>query len=251
HHLRALPLAERRGRFVEQDDLRRQGARRAQPLASQLLCHPRQAARRMNLVVAEQARAQVECGIGTQRLMHGVDTCEAGVVRPTKPDGCTFETDDPGVGQLDTGKTFDQRRLAGAVVADHRQHLTRVDCKVDVVERGHEPVPPREAGCLERRGARPNPVGHACTPPLTSRGWGVFSSAAFSSAPPSATHACRLSHVNNPITDANVPYTGEALAMARPTIATPNSCSPAKMTPPTIAPGMTLRHDGHAVRSHR
>src|SRR5262245_27495 len=137
--------------------------------------------------------------------MHGVDPGEAGIVRSAKPRRFTVEADDARIRRLDRGQTSDERRLAGAVVADHGQHLAGEDGEVAVVERCHAAVLLRQAGCIERWNARRR-LRHACTP-LSSWVVPVVSSTAFNSAPPSATIACRLNHVSRPITEANVPYT--------------------------------------------
>ena len=47
------------------------------------------------------------------------------------------DRDRPGVGGLRAGERLDQRRLAGAVVADERDDLAGVDLEVDVLERRH------------------------------------------------------------------------------------------------------------------
>src|SRR5205823_8942728 len=71
---------------------------------------------------------QAEDGI-RDKLVTGVQTCALPiyperhrVLRPVDGDGLTVEEDLAGVGRMDAGDAFDQRRLAGAVVADESHH---------------------------------------------------------------------------------------------------------------------------------
>ena len=50
-------------------------------------------------------------------------------------DGAAVEADLAGIGGVDAGEDLDQRRLAGAVLAEQRMHLAAPDVEVDVVER--------------------------------------------------------------------------------------------------------------------
>jgi hypothetical protein len=52
------------------------------------------------------------------------------------------------------GEGLDQRRLAGAVVADHGDDLVRVQLEVGPVERDDVAIPLDEPTCLEDRLAR-------------------------------------------------------------------------------------------------
>src|SRR5262245_37618465 len=47
------------------------------------------------------------------------------------------------------GEHLDQRRLAGAVVADYRENLVRVEVEVGMVERGDTPVALNQVACLQ------------------------------------------------------------------------------------------------------
>ena len=55
------------------------------------------------------------------------------------PDLLAAELEGPRVGRPDAGDGLDQRRLAGAVVADEGDDLAGVDVEVDVLERLHRP----------------------------------------------------------------------------------------------------------------
>ena len=63
------------------------------------------------------------------------------------------------VAGLDPGDRLDQRRLAGAVVADERDDLTGVDLEVDVGERLHGAEALRHSLGLEERAHRGRVLG--------------------------------------------------------------------------------------------
>ncbi len=73
------------------------------------------------------------------------------VLRPVDRDRLAVEDDLAAVGRVDAGDALDQRRLAGAVVADEGHHLTRPHLEVDVGERMHRAEVLRYAAKLEQR----------------------------------------------------------------------------------------------------
>ena len=54
--------------------------------------------------------------------------------RPDEP-VCRANSDFAGVGLVDAGQDFDQRRFAGAVLAQQRVDLAAADVEIDVIER--------------------------------------------------------------------------------------------------------------------
>ena len=63
--------------------------------------------------------------------------------------GLAVEEDLTRVVAVDPGDALDERRLAGAVVADERHDLTRAHLEVDVGQRLHRPERLREVADLE------------------------------------------------------------------------------------------------------
>src|SRR5579863_2850336 len=61
------------------------------------------------------------------------------------------EPDFSGIGNDGAAERFDERRLAGAVVADHGENLARKEIEVGLVERGNAAVPLDEAARLKDR----------------------------------------------------------------------------------------------------
>ena len=59
-----------------------------------------------------------------------------------------------GIGREDAGDDVDQRRLAGAVLAEEGVHLAGVQIEVDMIEREHAGKPLRDPRHLEQ-GSRP------------------------------------------------------------------------------------------------
>ena len=74
------------------------------------------------------------------------------VLRAVDRDPLAVEEDLAAVDRVDAGDALDQRRLAGAVVADERHDLAVAHLEVDVVERLHRAEVLRDAAQLERRG---------------------------------------------------------------------------------------------------
>ena len=69
--------------------------------------------------------------------------------------GCAVERDLAGVRLVDAGQDLDQRRLAGAVLADQRGDLAGIEREADIVQRAHAGEALRDAGKREARLARP------------------------------------------------------------------------------------------------
>ena len=65
-------------------------------------------------------------------LEHGGDTGLAGIGGRTKLAGFTIDHDGSGIGTVHAADGLDQRRLAGAIVADHRQDFARGHFEVDI-----------------------------------------------------------------------------------------------------------------------
>src|SRR5581483_2951478 len=68
-------------------------------------------------------------------LVDDLDPEPRGILRPVDVHLAAFEEDLPAVGRVRAGDALDERRLAGAVVADERHHLPRVHLEVDVGQR--------------------------------------------------------------------------------------------------------------------
>ena len=80
------------------------------------------------------------------------------LVRRVDPHRFAVEPDLAAVGLLDAGEHLDQRRLAGAVVAEQREHLALAQRQRDVAQRGRRAVLLAQVLDLEhgaRRRARP------------------------------------------------------------------------------------------------
>ena len=84
-------------------------------------------------------------------LVHDLDPELGGVLRPVDRNRRAVEEDLAAVGRVDPGDTLDQRRLAGAVVADERHHLACPHLEVDIGERMHRAEVLRYPAKLEQR----------------------------------------------------------------------------------------------------
>ena len=89
-------------------------------------------------------------------LIDDLDAKLGGVLRPVDAHRLVFEVDLALIDGMDPGDTLDQRRLAGAVVADERHHLAGADLEVDVSQSLNRAERLRDAPKLERR----NSVAH-------------------------------------------------------------------------------------------
>src|SRR5439155_26527060 len=84
-------------------------------------------------------------------LVDGLDARAARVERRPEVHGLTVEADLTLVGVDRPRERLDQRRLAGAVVADHGEDLVRVQVEVGPGEGGHVPVALDEPARLKDR----------------------------------------------------------------------------------------------------
>ena len=76
-------------------------------------------------------------------LMDRGDAVLEGLVRAGERDRLAADADLAGVRLVDAGEDLHQRRLAGAVLADQRGHLARIERQADIVQRAHA----REGSC--------------------------------------------------------------------------------------------------------
>src|SRR5690606_23389412 len=79
------------------------------------------------------------------------DALAAGVPRAGDPHRCAVHEVLPRVRLLHPGENLDQRRLAGAVLAEEGVHLTRPDLELDAVERDDARVALLDPSQLEDR----------------------------------------------------------------------------------------------------
>ena len=110
-------------------------------------------------------------------LVDDLDPEPGGVLRPVDRDLLAVEVDLAGVERVDAGDALDQRRLAGAVVADERHDLARAHLEVDVDERLDRAEALRDAARLERRRRRGGRVSASSRRRLRSRTPGLPASA--------------------------------------------------------------------------
>src|SRR4051794_24358428 len=189
-HMGGLLDAERRGRLVEDDDLRaerrRAGHRHALALAAgerldllvdvlnghdpelghlllglgahlgavELAEDAAEHAGGARLAAEEQVVGDVEGRADGEGLVDGLDPVATGVDRRLHLDGLTVHEDLALVGDDGAREALDQRRLAGAVVADDREDLARHQLEVGAAERGHVAVALDQTARFENRGGR-------------------------------------------------------------------------------------------------
>ena len=84
-----------------------------------------------------EVRRHVEVGQQREVLVEGLDAERARVVRLAEATRLAVDDDLAGVGMHGAREHLDQRRLAGAVVADDGHDLARADREVDAVD-GHD-----------------------------------------------------------------------------------------------------------------
>src|SRR3546814_19194700 len=70
-----------------------------------------------------------------ERLVDGLDVVAAGVARRRDLHLLAVDVDLAAVGRIGAGQHLDERRLAGTVVAQHADHLARIEVDGDVVDR--------------------------------------------------------------------------------------------------------------------
>ena len=103
------------------------------------------------LVPEHHVLAHREVGAEVHLLVHGGD---AGVLRVGRAGEAllvTADADGAGIHRIDPGESLDEARLAGAVLAHERVHLTGPEREVDVVEREDAGEPDGDAGHLDDR----------------------------------------------------------------------------------------------------
>ena len=83
-------------------------------------------------------------------LVDDLDPEPGGVLRAVDRDRLAVEEHLALVDRVDPGDALDQRRLAGAVVADERHHLACADLEVDVRQRLHGAEDLRDSADLEK-----------------------------------------------------------------------------------------------------
>ena len=105
-------------------------------IASASLVHPAPADDRAAILVAhEDVLRHVEIGEDRRLLVDGGDPGPLRLARALEGRLLAVDADDAGVRRVDAGHDLDQRRLAGAVLAQQRVRLARVERQRDVVER--------------------------------------------------------------------------------------------------------------------
>ncbi len=87
------------------------------------------------LTTEEHVGDDVEVVRQRQVLVHDLDPEPGGVAGPVDGDGLPLEEDLAVVEGIDADDPLDERRLAGAVVADEGHHLAGLDLEVDLVQR--------------------------------------------------------------------------------------------------------------------
>ncbi len=104
------------------------------------------------VVLAAEVHVLDDVEVVAQReiLVDDLDPERGGVLRAVDRDLLPLEEDLALVERVDARETLDQRRLAGAVVADERHHLARADLEVDVGQG------------LDRAEALRDPLHHEC-----------------------------------------------------------------------------------------
>ncbi len=107
------------------------------------------------LAAEEHVRDDVEVVGQRQVLVDDLDPESSGVARSVDVDGLALDENLAFVERIDAGNALDQRRLAGAVVADEGHHLSSAHLEVDLVERLHGAERLRGVSHFKERG-----VGH-------------------------------------------------------------------------------------------
>ena len=133
-----------------------------------------------DLAAEEQVGGGVEVGGEREVLVDGLDAERAGLERRGDRHRPALEEDLAGVGRLDARQALHERALAGAVVADERDDLARVDGEVRAAQRAHAAEPLDDAAGLEQG------LGHQAVLPA---GAGIGGSASALSNRPAATPA--------------------------------------------------------------
>ncbi len=83
-----------------------------------------------------------------------IDRLDPGLTRGdrrTEMDDLSRQPDFAGIGNDGAAQSFDHRRFAGPIVADHREDFAGIEVEIRVVERGHAPIAFDEAARLQNR----------------------------------------------------------------------------------------------------
>src|SRR6185437_9306980 len=104
------------------------------------------------LAAEEDVGRDVERGRDREILVDGLDAGPARVERPAEVDGLPVEPDLALVWLQRARQRLDQRRLAGAVVADHGEDLPGQELEVGPVQRHDLAEALDEPACREHRG---------------------------------------------------------------------------------------------------
>ncbi len=95
----------------------------------------------LNFPSQKDIRTDIKIVGQRQVLIDRLDPVPARVDRTREINALSFKTNLTAVRMIDAGYTLDQRRLAGAIVAEERHDFTRIDIQVDVVD-GDQPAEP-------------------------------------------------------------------------------------------------------------
>ena len=147
----ALAAGERRDRLADRAD-RRDGEalhRLGRPLLHLGLLEPLEDV--VRLAAEVHVLDDVEVVAQREILVDDLDPELRRVLRAVDRDRLAVEEDLAAVGVVDAGDALDQRRLAGAVVADERHHLACSHLEVDVGERLDRAEVLRHSAELEER----------------------------------------------------------------------------------------------------
>src|SRR4051794_38262520 len=158
-HRHALPLAAGERLHLLADVLDRQDSQVGHLLpglvahagAVELAEHLAEQARRPRLAAEEQVVGDVERGRDGERLVDGLNPVRPRVDRRAHLDRLAVEADLALVGDHRPRERLDERRLAGAVVADDGEDLARQQLEVRPGERRDVPVALDEAPSLQDR----------------------------------------------------------------------------------------------------
>ena len=131
----ALPARERRHLLADRAD--RRDAQRLQCLGGVLLHHRllKDLERVVRLATEIHVLDDVEVVAECEVLVHDLDPEVGSFLRAGDVNAIAFEVDLALVDRVDARDALDQRRLARAVVADERHHLTASHLEIDVRER--------------------------------------------------------------------------------------------------------------------
>jgi hypothetical protein len=97
----------------------------------------------------------------TGLLVHGRDAKRSRIRWATEAPCCSPQVDDSGVGLLRAGKNTEQRTFTGTILADHSMHLSRIQYKIDALER----VNTRERFANTAKDDRLSRYSRYCQPP--------------------------------------------------------------------------------------